>query len=1706
MKTRSKEFRAGEGDEDLFGADCDDLLEIVGGGGDAHVASIPSAASASVPSRRSSRSALSRRAAATPPRPSVATSSVGGGRKGGRKPARPATPPQHSAAMEPPKKRSRGPQKSPTEEAREAAQRASTGSGRAQNELDVAPAAAVPRLAERSRSGSISTRSRRGEASDVACVQQTPKEALEGFADALGAAGGESSLYSLECIGRGKVRGCVPLRAIKGCGPLADTTLLSYVACLCRAHAGALAAFTSKVKDRAASRTDVMPHSPPSIDEWKVVVSAHSRSAASLPLIESLLRVCVLAANLVPGRRLASSEGVVDTGRRHLADELYSDPALVEAVLSLALAVCDAVDAVQSLPRQDVLLGGDAETLPSCFELIVRMLHDVVAFELSSAESGDADAQANLVLYALTRHHESKAPRMRDGALDGEQSDELNEPDGLLPLRLRDVMDCCFRYLAWRRKGAAPFRAVVLDMFGVLLFSQRVPSCAVLKGESPLASMFSGEMNCVVAQAAKARFFWDNIISSFAKKMKNQNTSAPMFVGTLVFHDEFVRGLIAAENTDVRDLFLDNFIVGLFASYAKSPLLASRISAPKVAEFTCCSGLPVEDAFAALFKHVVILREVLCGRDQRVKEAMLGSVECLLAQVDRLAGDGDVSAEDAEEFARAHKHGLPSPRRFVAPEADARSVDDDCSADHAAKERRARQARQRVLCFIAKLVGYCGKSFEDGTWNPEHQCVLDALVQSSGSRALGALYLRLVKLRRNLDPGITGDDESVTVEPLLTADDGNHFMFVLEAVRRRFLASCDRGLLDAGSVPEARETAPLSPSAVGRKDTSASLPRSSTLPPARRVASLAEGWECLEAQQDVLQGLQQYAAELGGELLSRFDLDYNLPAKFQKLRRNKYFSAASRPRLPSVSKCDCIAGAVSSSGVGSSSKIACANDLCQNRAIKAECDERSCPAGRHCQNQRMQRMQYARIEKRDLGAKGTGIVAAEDMVAGTLIGEYQGEVVDEDEFVRRREEYVGERHFYFMSLTPKLFIDASRYAQVTRFINHSCEPNAETQKWTAGREDRVGIFAKETIRKGEEICFDYGTKGCSGAYERPVKCLCNADKCRGFLINASDGGGDHRGLPRTSSLFASESATHLETERRAEKISDGRRLLERANVLAAALTSLTAAVGGRFDERALDDGAKQRLQRWLQRKDTAGGALGYARIPRKSPLAEKRDAWNQESSPPPDAGGPPSGKVLAPRNAAITTLRVPQPAAGVPPAAGASPAFAAAASAARPAGPSAFAAAAGVPRPAGPAAFVAAARAPRPAGRAAFVPVRQGSLRRAGGSMAPVLRNRRVDDRPALNDSDSDSSFGDYSVSSPTVPVGDDCIFVREFDAGRGACSDDEFVEAAPLPDVSGSRERATWQSGSHRSPFGCGPRGEAAPLGPADGFQRGARVCVDHQRLLPPLMNGDDVSRYNPNGSGAPLREYGDGRAREQYRSASPSTRLAASQGLYVAHPHGSYVHHSAAHGPFAAPGPLAYPQPGVLPAPRAPPRARGHAYAGEPGLAGSSFAAAAPPPQLAQSRDTHSAAGEHPALPRDQQLVPAPARLSPQPIRFHMDVAQGSGDPLSGREPDRVRGRSASRTEKRQSARSASPNRDGHGTFAATRGRRGEDPSARRKSCAARVTSHDRDHGAGREASPHAGGRPVVSKLDSSLEEIVKRNEPFHGRRNASRGRGRH
>jgi SET domain-containing protein len=63
--------------------------------------------------------------------------------------------------------------------------------------------------------------------------------------------------------------------------------------------------------------------------------------------------------------------------------------------------------------------------------------------------------------------------------------------------------------------------------------------------------------------------------------------------------------------------------------------------------------------------------------------------------------------------------------------------------------------------------------------------------------------------------------------------------------------------------------------------------------------------------------------------------------------------------------------------------------------------------------------------------------------------EYTGEVITEGERLQRMAaaRHRAAVHFYVMELQKSLYIDAEHMGNNARFMNSSCDPNCETQKW-----------------------------------------------------------------------------------------------------------------------------------------------------------------------------------------------------------------------------------------------------------------------------------------------------------------------------------------------------------------------------------------------------------------------------------------------------------------------------------------------------------------------------------------------------------------------------------------------------------------------------------------------------------------------------------
>ncbi|KAL1255010.1 hypothetical protein QQF64_013071 [Cirrhinus molitorella] len=138
----------------------------------------------------------------------------------------------------------------------------------------------------------------------------------------------------------------------------------------------------------------------------------------------------------------------------------------------------------------------------------------------------------------------------------------------------------------------------------------------------------------------------------------------------------------------------------------------------------------------------------------------------------------------------------------------------------------------------------------------------------------------------------------------------------------------------------------------------------------------------------------------------------------------------------------------------------------------------ACSCHKTCKNRVVQagikvRLQLYRTEK-----MGWGVRALQDIPQGSFICEYVGELISD------AEADVREDDSYLFDLDNKdgevYCIDARYYGNISRFINHLCDPNIIPVRVFMLHQDlrfpRIAFFSSRDIFTGQELGFDYGDR------------------------------------------------------------------------------------------------------------------------------------------------------------------------------------------------------------------------------------------------------------------------------------------------------------------------------------------------------------------------------------------------------------------------------------------------------------------------------------------------------------------------------------------------------------------------------------------------------------------------------------------------------
>lgn len=115
------------------------------------------------------------------------------------------------------------------------------------------------------------------------------------------------------------------------------------------------------------------------------------------------------------------------------------------------------------------------------------------------------------------------------------------------------------------------------------------------------------------------------------------------------------------------------------------------------------------------------------------------------------------------------------------------------------------------------------------------------------------------------------------------------------------------------------------------------------------------------------------------------------------------------------------------------------------------------------------------------GIKGDGVLAREQIAAGTFIAEYTGKKMRG-----------GNHHGNYVMKIGNVHVDAEGHNSYAGKINHSCYPNCQVEKWLVDGKLRAKIVSVEDIREGKELTIDYQWNGNE-------KCECGHRNCRGYI-------------------------------------------------------------------------------------------------------------------------------------------------------------------------------------------------------------------------------------------------------------------------------------------------------------------------------------------------------------------------------------------------------------------------------------------------------------------------------------------------------------------------------------------------------------------------------------------------------------------------------
>jgi SET domain-containing protein len=137
---------------------------------------------------------------------------------------------------------------------------------------------------------------------------------------------------------------------------------------------------------------------------------------------------------------------------------------------------------------------------------------------------------------------------------------------------------------------------------------------------------------------------------------------------------------------------------------------------------------------------------------------------------------------------------------------------------------------------------------------------------------------------------------------------------------------------------------------------------------------------------------------------------------------------------------------------------------------------------------------------------GKGLFAKQNIKAGTNVVEYVGEKITKAQSdkiaeaqLEKSQKNVDEGQVYIFTLDNKYDINGNVSYNNARLMNHSCNPNCDTDIV----DGKIWIRSFRDIKKGDELTYDYGFVFDVDDFRDHV-CKCGSRKCVGFIVTETD--------------------------------------------------------------------------------------------------------------------------------------------------------------------------------------------------------------------------------------------------------------------------------------------------------------------------------------------------------------------------------------------------------------------------------------------------------------------------------------------------------------------------------------------------------------------------------------------------------------------------